>query len=263
MKKTNALLTAVLAVSLVGCTPKKQEEQGDHLARIQAANTLNIALEGTWQPWSYHDESGELVGYDVEVGKAIAKELGVEANFTEGAWDGLLAGLSSGRYDLVINGVDITEEREKNFDFSDPYAYTHTVLVVDSNNNDIQSFEDLSGKKTANSINSTYMQIGEEYGASVEGVDTLEDTINMVTSGRVDATINSDVSIADYLKTTGSDNIKVVDQTKDVIHVAIPLTKGEDSATLKEAINKAIQKLKDDGTLAQLSEKYFGIDVTK
>ncbi|MDY6035743.1 MAG: transporter substrate-binding domain-containing protein [Bulleidia sp.] len=104
---------------------------------------------------------------------------------------------------------------------------------------------------------------GEEYGASVEGVDTLEDTINMVTSGRVDATINSDVSIADYLKTTGSDNIKVVDQTKDVIHVAIPLTKGEDSATLKEAINKAIQKLKDDGTLAQLSEKYFGIDVTK
>lgn len=263
MKKTNALLTAVLAVSLVGCTPKKQEEQGDHLARIQAANTLNIALEGTWQPWSYHDESGELVGYDVEVGEAIAKELGVEANFTEGAWDGLLAGLSSGRYDLVINGVDITEEREKNFDFSDPYAYTHTVLVVDSNNNDIQSFEDLSGKKTANSINSTYMQIGEEYGASVEGVDTLEDTINMVTSGRVDATINSDVSIADYLKTTGSDNIKVVDQTKDVIHVAIPLTKGEDSATLKEAINKAIQKLKDDGTLAQLSEKYFGIDVTK
>ncbi len=263
MKKTNALLTAVLAVSLVGCTPKKQEEQGDHLARIQAANTLNIALEGTWQPWSYHDESGELVGYDAEVGEAIAKELGVEANFTEGAWDGLLAGLSSGRYDLVINGVDITEEREKNFDFSDPYAYTHTVLVVDSNNNDIQSFEDLSGKKTANSINSTYMQIGEEYGASVEGVDTLEDTINMVTSGRVDATINSDVSIADYLKTTGSDNIKVVDQTKDVIHVAIPLTKGEDSATLKEAINKAIQKLKDDGTLAQLSEKYFGIDVTK
>lgn len=263
MKKTNALLTAVLAVSLVGCTPKKQEEQGDHLARIQAANTLNIALEGMWQPWSYHDESGELVGYDVEVGEAIAKELGVEANFTEGAWDGLLAGLSSGRYDLVINGVDITEEREKNFDFSDPYAYTHTVLVVDSNNNDIQSFEDLSGKKTANSINSTYMQIGEEYGASVEGVDTLEDTINMVTSGRVDATINSDVSIADYLKTTGSDNIKVVDQTKDVIHVAIPLTKGEDSATLKEAINKAIQKLKDDGTLAQLSEKYFGIDVTK
>ncbi|MCI5724235.1 MAG: transporter substrate-binding domain-containing protein [Erysipelotrichaceae bacterium] len=263
MKKTNALLTAVLAVSLVGCTPKKQEEQGDHLARIQVANTLNIALEGTWQPWSYHDESGELVGYDVEVGEAIAKELGVEANFTEGAWDGLLAGLSSGRYDLVINGVDITEEREKNFDFSDPYAYTHTVLVVDSNNNDIQSFEDLSGKETANSINSTYMQIGEEYGASVEGVDTLEDTINMVTSGRVDATINSDVSIADYLKTTGSDNIKVVDQTKDVIHVAIPLTKGEDSATLKEAINKAIQKLKDDGTLAQLSEKYFGIDVTK
>ncbi|MDY6034007.1 MAG: transporter substrate-binding domain-containing protein [Bulleidia sp.] len=159
MKKTNALLTAVLAVSLVGCTPKKQEEQGDHLARIQVANTLNIALEGTWQPWSYHDESGELVGYDVEVGEAIAKELGVEANFTEGAWDGLLAGLSSGRYDLVINGVDITEEREKNFDFSDPYAYTHTVLVVDSNNNDIQSFEDLSGKETANSINSTYMQI--------------------------------------------------------------------------------------------------------
>ncbi len=85
-----------------------------------------------------------------------------------------------------INGVDITPDRQQKYDFSDPYAYDHTVLIVRDDNTDITSFEDLAGKKTANSIGSTYQEIGEQYGATVSGVDTLVETLQMVQNGQVD-----------------------------------------------------------------------------
>ena len=104
--------------------------QQDLLAQIQEKGFVTIAMEGTWAPWTYHDENDNLVGYDVEVGQRIAQGLGVEADFIEGEWDGLLAGLDSGRYDMMINGVDITEEREKAYDFSEPYAYNRMAVIA-------------------------------------------------------------------------------------------------------------------------------------
>ena len=169
-----------------GCG-KKQEPAGDRLAQIQQKGELVIALEGNWAPWSFHDDSDALVGYDVEVGKAIAEKLGVKATFVEGEWDGLLAGVEAGRYDMVINGVDITDSRKETYDFSTPYAYIKTALVVAKDNDTIQSFEDLAGKTTANSIGSTYMEMAEAYGATCSGVDTLDETIQMVLQGRADA----------------------------------------------------------------------------
>ena len=76
----------------------------DLLDQIQARGSITVAMEGTWAPWTYHDENDELVGYDVEVAKLIANELGVDVNFVEGEWDGLLAGLDDGRYDIMVNG---------------------------------------------------------------------------------------------------------------------------------------------------------------
>ena len=113
-------------------------------------------MEGTWAPWTYHDEDDNLVGYDVEVAQQIAEKLGVKATFVEGEWDGLLAGIDSGRYDIMVNGVDITEERAEKYSFSDPYAYNRTAVIVNSANDEIQSMEDLDGKSTANTISSTY-----------------------------------------------------------------------------------------------------------
>ena len=78
----------------------------DQLAAIQASGKLIVALEGAWQPWSYHDESDTLVGYDVEVSRAIAEKLGVEPEYVESDWDSLFAGLDAGRFDMVCNGVD-------------------------------------------------------------------------------------------------------------------------------------------------------------
>ena len=234
----------------------------DQLANIQSSGKLVVALEGAWQPWSYHDESDTLVGYDVEVSRAIAEKLGVEPEYVESDWDSLFAGLDAGRFDLVCNGVEVTDERALTYDFTTPYGYIHTALAVRKDNDEITSFEDLKGKTTANSLASTYLELAESYGATVQGIDTLEETIQLLTAGRIDATLNADVSFYDYLNVHPDADFKIVAQTEEASHVAIPLRKGDASATLLEAINNAIDELRADGTLKELSEKYFGQDIS-
>ena len=269
-----SVLAAAGVLTLSGCSSNasssnsnsssrsESAEAADQLASIQASGKLIVALEGAWQPWSYHDESDTLVGYDVEVSRAIAEKLGVEPEYVESDWDSLFAGLDAGRFDIVSNGVEVTDERAKTYDFTTPYGYIHTALAVRKDNEDIKSFEDLKGKTTANSLASTYMELAESYGATVQGIDTLEETIQLLTAGRIDATLNADVSFYDYLNVHPDADFKIVAQTEESSHVAIPLRKGDASATLLEAINNAIDELRADGTLKELSERYFGQDIS-
>ena len=267
------VLAAAGVLTLAGCSSNNSGSSAasgsassaaaadDQLSAIQNRGTLIVALEGAWQPWSFHDASDTLVGYDVEVSRAIAEKLGVEPEYVESDWDSLFAGLDAGRYDLVCNGVEVTEERAKTYDFTTPYSYIHTALAVKKDNDTITSFEDLKGKSTANSLASTYMELAESYGATVQGIDTLEETIQLLTAGRIDATLNADVSFYDYLNVHPDADFKIVAQTKEASHVAIPLRKGAASASLLEAINAAIDALRADGTLTEISERYFGQDI--
>ena len=234
------------------------------LKQVLDKGTLVAGMEGNWAPWSYHDlDTNEVIGYDADTARAIGEKLCVEVQIVEAPWESLFAGLDDGRYDIVINGVEVTDERSEKYDFSEPYAYIHTALVVRKDNEEIKSFDDLKGKKTVNSIGSTYMELAESYGASAAGVSTLNDTIQNVIDGRADATLNADVSIYDYLNQQPDANIKIVATTEDASHVAIPIRKGDETASFEKAVNAAIEELKADGTLAELSEKYFGSDVTK
>lgn len=244
-------------------TEQSAEQSADLLEEIQDRGTITIAMEGTWAPWTYHDENGDLVGYDVEVGQLIAEKLGVEPEFVEGEWDGLLAGLDAGRYDIMINGVDVTEERQEAYDFSEPYAYNRTAVIVSGDNTDIQSLEDLDGKNTANTISSTYAELAESYGANVTGVDDLNQTFELLLSGRIDATLNAEVTYYDYMKEHPDADVKIAALTDDASEVAIPFRKGDETASLREAVNQAISELRESGQLSELSEKYFGTDISQ
>ncbi|MCI8517017.1 MAG: transporter substrate-binding domain-containing protein [Hungatella sp.] len=240
------------------------ENQGkDQLARILEKGEIVVAMEGTWSPWTYHDESDALVGYDVEVAGLIGEKLGVKVTFVEGEWDGLFAGLDAGRYDLVVNGVEVTPEREEKYDFTDPYAFIRTAIVVDGENEEIRSFEDLKGKRTANTISSTYAELAEGYGAVVTGVDDLNQTFELLLSGRIDATLNAELTYYDYMKAHPDRNLKIAALTEEASLVVIPVRKGEDSRSLREAVNQAIGEMRESGELGRLSEKYFGSDISR
>lgn len=262
------ILTLVLGLSLLfvfaACASEKDGEGDgkDLLARIKEKGVLTIATEGNWSPWTYHNENDELVGLDIEIGKLIAEGLGVDVKFEETNWDAILAGVQAGRFDIACNGVGYTEERAKSFHFSTPYVYTHKVLVVRKDNTEITSFEDLAGKTTANTASSTYATLAESYGATVTPVDSLTDTIELVSNGRVDATINAQVSIQDYLKEHPDANIKIV-AIADGDPVCYPVQKTDDALSLIEEVNRILEENRKNGKLAEISNKYFGMDLTK
>ena len=267
-KKALAAFLAVSMMALTSCGAQdsgsaSSEASGDQLERIQQAGEIVIATEGTWSPWTFHDENDELVGYDVEVGKLIAEKLGVDPVFVEGEWDGLFAGLDAERYDVVINGVEVTEERAEAYDFSDPYAYIRTAIIVNGDNTEINSFEDLDGKTTANTLASTYATVAESYGATATGVDDLLQTISLLEAGRIDATLNAEVTFYDYMDQHPDAGLKIAAVSDDATTVAIPLRKGAETASLREAINQALADLSASGELSALSEQFFGVDISQ
>ncbi len=264
MKKLFTLLFSLLIIfSLSACASKEENKDQDLLSEIKEKGVITIATEGDWSPYTYHDEeTDELVGFDVELGKLIAEKLGVSAEFKETDWDSILAGVESGIFDLGINGITYTEERAKSFNFSDPYLYDQTVLIVLEDNDDIKSFEDLKGKVSTNSPGSSYAQMGEEYGATVKYITTFADTIQLLQRGDADATINALAVYNDYIREKGEDaGIKVVDRT-DPEKTVVATQKSDSTNTLIAEINNILQEFRDDGTLTNLSNKYFAYDAT-
>ena len=246
-----ALQAAILAPALAG----------ENLAAIQSAGALKIGTEGTYAPFTYHDTDGKLVGFDVEIGEAIAKKLGVKAEFLEGKWDGLIAGLDANRYDAVINQVGITEARKQKYDFSEPYIASKAVLIVRADDDSIKGFADLKGKKSAQSLTSNFGKIAEGAGAELIGTDGFDQSIQLVLTGRADATINDSLSFLDFKKHKPDANVKIAAEQENADYSGVIIRKGEPE--LLEAINKALAEIKADGTYDAISQKYFGADVSK
>jgi len=258
------LLIAVIAVGavLIANKNKKPEEPATQLETVKQRGKLIIATEGNWAPWTYHDEKDTLVGFDVEIAQAVAKKLGVEAEFVECPWESIFMGIDSKMYDTTFNGVEATEDRAEKYDFSTPYAFLRTALIVRADNEDIKTFEDLNGKRTANSAGSTYAMTAESYGATTDVVSTLAQTLDLVISGTADATLNAELSFYDYMAEHPDAPLKIVALSEEASNVIAPVRKGEENASFLAALNEAIDALRADGTLKAISEKYFDTDIT-
>lgn len=271
MKKLLFLVVGLsLFFSLVACSSNNDSEKSNSNREdnnsakssndIIENGVLTVGTEGTYAPFTFHDESGELTGYDVEVIKEVAKRLGVEVKFEETQWDSMFAGLNAERFDLIANQVGITEERLESYEFSDPYTYSAAVVVVPTDNEDITSFKDIKGKKSAQSLTSNFGAIAEEFGAEVVGVEGLAQAIEQLKHGRADVTVNDKLAVLDYLNQQGDDRIKIVAQEDDVSETAFCFNKGNEK--LIEAVNEQLEAMREDGTLAQIAEEWFGEDVS-
>jgi cystine transport system substrate-binding protein len=236
-------LTACSGGATSEATPGAGSEYG-----LVSDGTLTVATEGTYRPFSYHEGAGDLTGFDVEIAQAVGEKLGLEVTFQETQWDAIFAGLDAGRFDVIANQVSINPEREEKYTFSTPYTVSRGVVVTADTDNSISSFADLSGKTTAQSLTSNWYELATESGA-------------LLKQGRVDATVNDQLTYLDYEKTNSPTGLKIAAETDDTSESAFAFKKGQDA--LAQAVDGALEELRADGTLAEISEKYFGDDVTQ
>ncbi|WP_163580310.1 amino acid ABC transporter substrate-binding protein [Gracilibacillus saliphilus] len=228
--------------------------------QIQEDGVITVGTEGTYAPFTFHNEEDNLTGYDVEVMREVASRLDLEVEFNETQWDSMFAGLNAERFDVIANQVGINEERLENYDFSEPYTYTGAVVVVPANNEEVTSFEDIEGKQSAQSLTSNFNDIAEENGAEVIGVEGLAQAIENIKLGRVDLTVNDRLAVLEYINKTGDESVKIAAEEDNVSETAFTFRKGNEE--LVEAFNEALADMKEDGTLAEISEEWFGEDVS-
>lgn len=253
-----SLAAAVITGAFAGCGAENDE---DELAAIQKVGKFVVGLEGNYPPFNYHDDSGELAGFDVEVAKAVAEKLGVTAEFVEAPWDSLLAGVDSGRFDTVINCVSISDERREKYDFAEPYAYSPTQILVRGGNDSIKSVDDLGGKKLAGNSTNVLATWYDSLGVELVPIDSSSEAINLLLQDRVDFLSFSGITFSSYISEHPEADIKVAFNIPDAEQqVGIPVRKGE--TRLLEEINKALGELREDGTLKRLSEEFLNGDFT-
>ncbi|MCQ2009582.1 transporter substrate-binding domain-containing protein [Sporolactobacillus sp. STSJ-5] len=262
MKKWLAgALAALLLLSVAGCGQSSGKAESQE-------KILRVGATGQSYPNAYKDDNGKLTGYDVEVLETIAKKLGYKVEWHLTAFDGVLGQLGSGKIDTVANAFEVTPERAKQYDFTTPYTYTTTAIAVKKDSK-IQSLKDLEGKTVGGVSGSNKVDILNDYikknklNIKVRIYDTREgpqtDTLKGQVAGYVQA-----ASILQATIKKSNLSLRVIDQPLAHTHISFPFSKKskKEQALLKK-FNQQLKKLKEDGTLAKLSDKYFGIDVTK
>lgn len=261
-----AILCLLLVASLFGCgkAPASDENKAsaNELEQVLADGKLKVGIEGTFKPFTYHDENDNLTGLDVELARAIAKKLGVEVEFTEAKWDSLLAGVDAGRLDTVINYVSMSEERQEKYDFAGPYLYIPKQVVCRTDNDWLVNTDALKDAVCATSANSTTVQIYEGYGCKFEYIAGSDEAAQLVKSGRADFCNFDPVVLMTYLEEHPDADLKVgfiMEGISD--NIGIPCRK--DQPEFSAAIRQALEDLEAEGYIENLCQQFLGGDYTK
>lgn len=230
------------------------------LARIKKAGVLRVGMEGVYPPFSFHGTDGALDGIEKQIGDLIAKDLSVKAQYVETKWDSLIAGMDVNKYDLVINQVAPTDERKAKYDFSIPYGRVIGKIGVGPNSS-IKTLADLKGKRSAQTASSNWGAQAKELGATLVPADGFTQTVELVATGRADATINDLVSFEQYFKEHSDSPVKLLDlELPNSPQVAVLINKG--NPELKDELDRIITAHLKDGSIAAITEKFAGADLT-
>jgi cystine transport system substrate-binding protein len=235
----------------------------DLLTTAKARGSLKIAMEGTYPPFNFKDQkTGQLAGYDVDVAKLLAARLGLKPEFVSTEWSAILAGLAAGRYDVIVSQVGINPKREQSFDFSMPYTYSSPQLIVRKNDSArYASLADLKGKKVGVGQGSVFEQQAKAVpGIIVKSYPAAPENLQDLAFGRVDAALNDSLMVA-YLLKTSSLPIQAGARVGAVERTGVAFQKG--NPLFKAALDKALADAGADGSLAAISVKWFGSDVSR
>jgi len=255
-------LAARIVAALFAAAAVAAVHASDLLDDVQARGTLRVGMEGTYPPFNYKDDKGQLAGFDVDIAKAIAAKLGVKPEFTTTEWSGILAGLQAGKYDVIVNQVAATDKRRETFDFSEPYVISYPQLIIRASEaRKLDAPADLNGKKIGVGQGSNYADLAKSIeGAEVRTYPGAPEYLQDLATGRIDAAINDSLLIP-YLREKTKLPVKAGAPIGKPESNAIPFRKG--NPKFKQAIDKALDDLKADGSYAKISTRWFERDVSK
>lgn len=256
--------SATADASAAAQTPASAAGSGSLLERINQHGTITVGTEGTYAPFTYHDAAGKLTGYDVEVTRKVAEKLGVKVEFRETQWDAMLAGLKSGRFDLVANQVSLTTpERKATFDKSAEYSFSGPMALNRKGDKTFAAVAEIKGLSAAQTLSSNYGEMAVKNGAKVVPVDGMAQALTLVRQKRADLTLNDSLALLDYLKKTPDSGLQIAWEAgaDSKLGSGFIVNKGNDEALAK--ISRAVEELREDGTLKQLGETFFGKDVSR
>lgn len=249
-------LTVGAALLLGGCSSNEATSE----AGLLDEETFVYALSGEYRPFSYANENNELTGFDVEVGKAIAEEMGVEGEPFKISFSGIIPGLKDNRYDAIIGSMGITEDRKEQVDFSDPYYVSGAQLFVRPDS-ELTGIEDITDDvDVAVALATTYADLVSDYTSEISTYDSDVVALQALAQGRHDAVITDRLVGLINIEEQGLDLVFAGDLI-DVEEMGIAVKKGNDK--LLEEINRALAEIKENGTYLEISEKYFNDDISK
>ena len=223
---------------------------------------VRVGTEGTYPPFTYRDpRSNQLTGFDIEVIEAVAKQAGWKLDFVTSTFDAVFPALDSKRIDVVANQVTINPERQARYAFSEPYTYSRGVIVVAKGTTGITTLGDLKGKTTAQSETSNWAQVARDAGAKVQSVEGFAQAAALLKQGRVDAIVNDNIAVLDYLASTKSTDVRIAGNAgNEISRQALTFRKSD--GALRDEADAALAKLQANGTLAKISKSYFDADVS-
>lgn len=271
VKKVLVVLSILLLAAFVaGCAEKEEPKavpeetpapEQTPAYKLVKPSVLTVGMDATYPPFEYINETTEeFEGFDVDLMKEIGKRMGLEVEFVNVAWEGIIPGLVAHKYDVICSAMTITEERKKQVDFSDPYFEAWQVIVVRADNTDISKAEDLAGKVVGVQIGTTGQFVAEDLVKSgiefeIKTYDTTPDALLDLKNGNIDAVI-IDNGVAEKALKNNPDVYKIVGGKLSYEEYGIAVAK--DNPELLKAINKALKEIKEDGTYDKIYKKWFG-----
>ncbi len=262
IRLASVLMFTLLLGLLVGCSAsgdagKKGTTPESSLDKIKSAGKITFAMSGKYPPFNFYNDKNELVGFDVEIGQEIAKRIGVKAEPIASDWDGLIAGLLTNKFDMILGSMAITPERLQKVNFSDPYYRSGAQIIVPDNSS-ITGPSDLKGKTVGVGLGTTYETKARELGAIVKTYKGDPDIFADMLNKRLDADITDKIVGINAIKQNNYP-FKLVGDLLYVENMGIAIRK--EDTDLLNAVNKALTDMKADGTYEKISKKWFGVDI--
>lgn len=267
MKKLGIFSAVIFVVIMLmaGCASKATSDQeGDKsLEEIKNNGKFILGLDDSFPPMGYTDESGEIVGFDIDLAKEVAKRMGVELELKPIDWDGKVLSLNNKDIDVIWNGLTITEERKEKIGFSKPYLNNRQIIIVNSDS-DIDTKADLAGKIVAVQLGSSGQDAlvadteTEKSLKEIRKFSSYTEALMDLKAGRVDAVVIDEIVGRYYIaKKPGEYKVAKDDFGKEEYGVGFRLG---DTSFINE-VNKVLDEMKADGTAAEISKKWFGEDI--